>query len=287
MSMKQTKGLHRNVIDKYYTKGSVVESCLNMVKQNIQINTDEDLIIEPSAGNGAFIAGIKTLTHNYIFYDLEPENTEIVKQDYLLYEYNKGERGYSKIHIIGNPPFGRQSSLAIQFIKKSCEFADSISFILPKSFKKDSLKKTFPLHFHLLFEMDLPDKSFLVDGVEHTVPCIFQIWEKKPNARAIVDTVIPVGFEFVKKTEFPDISFRRVGVNAGTIDRNIEEKSVQSHYFIKFTNGKAIDENMRNLLTITYEFNNTVGPKSISKPELIKEFIKVLERDVSGRIIDN
>ena len=78
-----------------------------------------------------------------------------------------------------------------------------------------------------------------------------------------------------------------MGVNAGTIDRNIEEKSVQSHYFIKFTNGKSIDENMRNLSTITYEFNNTVGPKSISKPELIKEFIKVLERDASGRIIDN
>jgi predicted RNA methylase len=285
--MKQTKGLRRNVIDKYYTKSSVAELCLNIVKQNIQINTDKDLIIEPSAGNGAFIAGIKTLTHNYLFYDLEPEHSEIVKQDYLLYEYNNGEQGSRKIHVIGNPPFGRQSSLAIQFIKKSCEFADSISFILPKSFKKDSLQKTFPLHFHLLFEMDLPEKSFLVDGTEHTVPCIFQIWEKKSNARAIVESVIPVGFEFVKKTENPDISFRRVGVNAGTIDTAIEEKSVQSHYFIKFTNGKAIDENMRNLSTITYEFNNTVGPKSISKPELMKEFVKVLERDVSGRIIDN
>lgn len=286
MAMKQTKGLRRNVIDKYYTKNSVAELCLNMVKQNIQINAADDFIIEPSAGNGAFITGIKTLTRNYRFYDLEPEHTEIVKQDYLLYEYNNGEQGSRKTHVIGNPPFGRQSSLAIQFIKKSCEFADSISFILPKSFKKDSLQKTFPLHFHLLFEMDLPEKSFLVDGAEHTVPCIFQIWEKKSNTRAIVEPVIPVGFEFVKKTENPDVSFRRVGVNAGTIDRNIEEKSVQSHYFIKFTNGKAIDENMRNLATITYEFNNTVGPKSISKPELMKEFIKVLERDNSGRIID-
>ena len=53
---------------------------------------------------------------------------------------------FKKIHIIGNPPFGRQSSLAIKFIKKSAEFCDSISFILPKSFKKDSLKKHFPLN---------------------------------------------------------------------------------------------------------------------------------------------
>ena len=62
--------------------------------------------------------------------------------------------------------------------KKSCNFCNSISFILPKSFKKDSLKKSFPLNFHLIYEGDLPDKSFLVDGVEYDVPCVFQIWEK-------------------------------------------------------------------------------------------------------------
>ena len=53
-------------------------------------------------------------------------------------------KNYKNIHIIGNPPFGRQSSLAIKFIKKSCEFCDTLSFILPKSFKKESLKKHFP-----------------------------------------------------------------------------------------------------------------------------------------------
>ena len=46
----------------------------------------------------------------------------------------------------------------------------------------------------------------------------------------------PQGFTFVKKTENPDISFRRVGVNAGAIDSDIHTKSIQSHYFIKFTN---------------------------------------------------
>ena len=183
---------------------------------------------------------------------------------------------FGKIHVIGNPPFGRQSSLAIKFIKKSCEFCNSVSFILPKSFKKDSLKKTFPLKFHLIFEVDLPDKSFLVDGIEHNVPCIFQIWEKKSHSRFVAEKIEPLHFVFVEKSEDLDISFRRVGVNAGTIDINIDEKSVQSHYFIKFTNGKSTNDNIRQLSKITYEFNNTVGPKSISKQELIKEFNKVL-----------
>ncbi len=275
METKQTTGLNRNTIDKYYTKDSVVDLCLNLIKQYIQINTD-DLIIEPSAGNGSFIIGIKSITNNFKFYDLDPDNDEIIKQDYLLYDYGIIKETFNKIHIIGNPPFGRQSSLAIKFIKKSCEFGDSVSFILPKSFKKDSLKKSVPLNFHLIFEIDLPDKSFLVDGIEHNVPCIFQIWEKKTTNRAVNEKLEPNNFIFVEKTENPDISFRRVGVNAGTIDKPNDEKSIQSHYFIKFTNGKSTSENINNLSTITYDFNNTVGPKSISKQELIKEFNKVI-----------
>ena len=276
MDTKQTKGLKRNTIDKYYTKDSIVDMCLDLVTKYININSD-DLVIEPSAGNGSFINGIKSISNNSKFYDLEPENDEIIKQDYLLYNYSNIKESFNQIHIIGNPPFGRQSSLAIKFIKKSCEFCDSISFILPKSFKKDSLKKTFPLNFHLIFEIDLPDKSFVVDGLEYNVPCVFQIWEKKTTNRFVNKKLEPIHFVFVEKTDNPDISFRRVGVNAGTIDKNIENKSIQSHYFIKFTNGKSLSENLDKLSAITYDFNNTVGPKSISKQELIFKFNPLLE----------
>ena len=276
MKSKQTKGLNRNTIDKYYTKHSVVELCLNYVKEYIKIDNN-DLIIEPSAGNGSFISGIKTLSSQFIFYDLEPDNIEIIKQDYLLFDYTDLKSKFNNIHIIGNPPFGRQSSFAIKFIKKSCEFCNSLSFILPKSFKKDSLKKTFPLDFHLIFEIDLPDKSFLVDGHEHNVPCIFQIWQRKPYQRVSLEKVEPIHFIFVEKKDNPDISFRRVGVNAGSIDTNIDEKSIQSHYFIKFTNDKSINDNIKKISNIKYDFNNTVGPKSISKQELIREFNPLLQ----------
>jgi predicted RNA methylase len=275
MESTQITGLKRNTIDKYYTKNEIVELCLNNVKTHIPIDKETDLIIEPSAGNGSFITGIKQLSSHFIFCDIEPEHNEIIKQDYLMLDHNNFKGKFSNIHIIGNPPFGRQSSFAIQFIKKSCDFCNSLSFILPKSFKKDSLKKHFPSSFHLIFESDLPDKSFLVDGVEHNVPCVFQIWQKKMFDRVVTEKIKPKYFEFVQKTDNPDISFRRVGVYAGKIDKNID-KSVQSHYFIKFTNNKTIDENITELTKIKYDFNNTVGPKSISKQELIKEFIKVL-----------
>ena len=86
----------------------------------------------------------------------------------------------------------------------------------------------------------------------------------------------PQQFTFVKKTDDPDISYRRVGVHAGVIDTETAEKSIQSHYFIKFANGKPVEDTIEKLRTINYEFNNTVGPKSISKQELIMKFNPLL-----------
>jgi hypothetical protein len=279
----QTKGLKRNTIDKYYTKQNVVNNCIDLIKTHLTI-TKDDFIIEPSAGNGAFIPSIKQLTNHFKFYDLEPEHNDIIQQNFLDFDYTQFKKDYNKIHIIGNPPFGRQSSSAIKFIKKCCEFASSISFILPKSFKKDSMKKRFTKHFHLIHEIDLLDNSFLVNGNESDVPCVFQIWEyNQTTPRAIITKLEPIDFEFVKKTDTPDISFRRVGVNAGTIMTDIEDKSEQSHYFIKFTNknetnneDNELDETIEKLKNIKFNFNNTVGPKSISKQELILEFNKLL-----------
>ena len=60
MMKKQKLGLSRNTIDKYYTNKNVVNKCIAMIKKHISISKN-DLIIEPSAGNGSFIDGIKTL----------------------------------------------------------------------------------------------------------------------------------------------------------------------------------------------------------------------------------
>ena len=271
---KQTTGLKRNTTDKYYTAPPTVHTCIQQIKQNITIHRD-DLCIEPSAGNGAFIPGIKSLGCLYKFYDLEPEHNEIIKQNYLTLA-NPDTTTTQKIHLIGNPPFGRQSSLAIQFIKKSAEFCDSISFILPKSFKKDSLQKHFPLSFHLIYEYDIPDNSFTVDNQPHNVPCVFQIWTKKEFPRIITKKLVPHNFRFVKKDEEHDISFRRVGVNAGAISKDTQDKSIQSHYFIKF-DIPFTDEVFYKIAAIHFKSSdNTCGPKSISKQELMKEFLMIL-----------
>jgi hypothetical protein len=272
--MSQSIGLTRNTIDKFYTNDNVVQICIQYFKEYINIDTN-DIIIEPSAGNGSFIKYIDEIKCEHEYYDIEPENENIKKQDYLLLDENYNN--YNKVHIVGNPPFGRQSSFAIKFIKKSCNFADTISLILPKSFKKESMKKYYNVYFHLVYEVDLPENSFNVNGEIYNVPCIFQIWEKKEQERNILEKIEPIGYSFVKKTDKPHISFRRVGVNAGNIDRIISDKSIQSHYFIKFKNEVNIDNIYEEMKKIKYDFNNTVGPKSIGKQELIKELNIIIQ----------
>ena len=83
------------------------------------------------------------------------------------------------------------------------------------------MKKSFENHFHLIYEIDLLENSFLVNNIETDVPCVFQIWKYKDEIRNKIEVKTPLYFKFVKKEDDPDISFRRVGVNAGTITKNI------------------------------------------------------------------
>lgn len=277
MKNSECIGLNRqtSMLDKFYTKKHIVGLCLEKIIQNLSIK-DTDLFIEPSAGNGAFSKEMVRNFKNVISYDILPEDDTIIKQNYLILETaNFENNNYTGIHIIGNPPFGRQSGLAKKFIKKSCLFANSISFILPKSFKKDSFKKTFNEYYHLIYQEDLPNDSFSINDVDHSVPCIFQIWERKNIKRIINEIDMPEYINFVKKNEFPDISFRRVGINAGDISNDIISKNEQSHYFLKFMDKDFLKYFIENKDNMKFESNNTVGPRSISKIELIREIEKI------------
>lgn len=272
----QKKGLQRNTIDKFFTNDITCKNCLQYILQNINIDKEQDIIIEPSAGNGSFIKIIKSLCKNYIFMDIEPEHKEIVKQDFLTSDFSNIIGKFKKIHIIGNPPFGRQSSDAIKFIKCCSKFADTISFILPKSFKKESLQNKVPLNYHRIFQIDLEKNSFLVNDKEYNVPCVFQIYEKRDYKRIMKDKLEPLNYKFVKKNDNPDISFRRVGVNAGLVSGDVN-KSHESHYFIEFDNNDNLDEIIEKINKLDFcEKDNTVGPKSISKQELIDKLNKIM-----------
>jgi len=246
---------HEN--DKFYTKSHIAKSLVD----NLDISK-YDLIIEPSAGNGSFFNIIES--DKKIGMDIFPECDNIIKMDWFEY---KPDTKFKKILIIGNPPFGNQGSLALKFIKKCDEIeADTIAFILPKSFKKDTYKRKIPSNYNLISEIDLHDDSFTLENKNYNVPCVFQVWERTSIKRVdeILRTTSPY-IRFVKKSESPDYAFRRVGFYAGKIYIDYLNKSEQSHYFIKS------DSHVKNIIeNILWKHNNTSGPRSIGKSELIK-----------------
>ena len=157
----------------------------------------------------------------------------------------------------------------------SVSFADYIAFVLPRSFNKESVQNKVHKQIHLVHSEDLPEHSFNINKELHDVPCVFQIWKKEEFLRNPITKIEPVGYNFVKYNENPNIWFRRVGVYAGSID-NVEgsvcSKSVQSHYFIKFERFSRKLFDKLKLIDFSIESGKTVGPKSISKQEIIRKY---------------
>ena len=111
--MKAT-GLRRKPADKFYTSAKVAQRCVEAARPHVSL--PGAIIVEPSAGGGAFIPYVKGLADTCMFYDLEPEHPEVIKQDFLDPQLDMPDGTH--LCFVGNPPFGRQSSLAIKFIKK-------------------------------------------------------------------------------------------------------------------------------------------------------------------------
>jgi len=279
--MNNKTGLKRNTIDKFYTKPEIVTKCLEEFKK-LKINNVTDVVIEPSAGNGSFTSQL--VEYNSISYDIAPEGAGIVEQDFLKLNLTEGFQ--IPLHFIGNPPFGRQSSIAKKFIKHicKCDKTKSFGFILPKSFKKESMQRCIPLDFHLISQIEIEKDGFLVNGDDHDVPCIFQVWERKEENRYVSPKLEPKGYSFVKTKMEATFALRRVGVYAGKMIDMLQDGidfnklSDQSHYYIlvKGMTYKERDEFREKYYDrIKWNHDNTVGPKSIGKQEFIKELNKL------------
>ena len=152
--------------DKYYTSPDLAEYC---VKKTKEIIGEENITeyVEPSAGNGVFL---NYLDKPYLAYDIEPEDDRVVKADWLEVnlDYKKGRC------IIGNPPFGFMTKLAIQFYKKSIVFADYISFIMPISFHNNT-KQVYD--FDLIYSEDLGERLYS----DRNIHCCLNIYKRPKN----------------------------------------------------------------------------------------------------------
>lgn len=247
-------------LDRFYTPVDTVQDCLALLDLS-----KYDCIIEPSAGTGNFS---KQLPNCFAF-DIAPAQEDIAQADWLTLDKTQFFK-YSNILICGNPPFGEQSKLAIAFFNESAKIANTIAFIFPLSFKKDSVQNRLSLDFSLSNELILDNCKFLLkDNEEIIVPCVFQIWNRTaiPRKKKQLRTTSEY-FSFTTKDN-ADFRIQRVGGNAGKASFDLN-RAESSNYFIK-NNSTLSNDDFVNLVN-SLDFPSiafTVGPKSLSKGELV------------------
>ncbi|MDR0676328.1 MAG: restriction endonuclease subunit M [Elusimicrobiota bacterium] len=176
----QIKNTYRNK-DQFYTNDKISQYCYEKTRQvlkKLEINIDDYIFIEPSAGCCNFY---NILTKNKrIGIDIEPKGImkkELIKINYLDYMPKQNK----KYIVIGNPPFGLRGNLALRFINHSSKFADIVAFILPPLF--NSTGKGVPMSrvqdYKLAHSEKLPLNSFQYpNGEKVGVATIFQVWTK-------------------------------------------------------------------------------------------------------------
>lgn len=245
---------NKNKLDQYYTAPHVASMCWFLIEQYLSrecIDVKSLEFVEPSAGSGAFLRGDLQIEA----YDLEPKHNGIVEKDFLTVENLGGKV------IVGNPPFGFASNLALKFInhcaKQKCEY---VCFILPNTFRKKVFQDRVNEYLHLKLEYSLPKNSFILEGDRYDVPCVFQIWKLEDTPRGSLDVVeyLTLGCE-----EDYDFILRRVGGRAGKVISK-EDYTKSSSLYVK-GDVSLVHEFSDSILK---EASMTAGVKSITLKEI-------------------
>ena len=133
-------------VKQYYTNADIVDLCVEKCRLFLK---ETDLIIEPAAGDGAFLDGFKKagFTNQVLSYDIEPKRIGIIKQDFLLVDLSHTAR---PMFAITNPPFGRMNKLSVRFFLTiyTAVIVIIYGFIVPISWRKWTVHNRLNPNFH-------------------------------------------------------------------------------------------------------------------------------------------
>jgi hypothetical protein len=279
---KKSQKVRDEGLDKFYTLPECSKKCIDKTCELYDISK-WDLIVEPSAGNGSFL--IQIPSDNKIGLDILPDNENIIKQDFLDYNppLNK-----DAILVIGNPPFGRVSSLAIKFFNHSARWASVIAFIIPRTFRKISVQNRLNDMFHLVYDEELSNKPCCFTP-EMSVKCCFQIWEKRENKRILIELpkthnhweFLKLGKKDTNDQPTPplnaDFALRAYGGKIGEIKtENLNELRPKSWHWFK----SNIDKNIliERFMMLDYSNSvNTARQNSMGRSELVALYSEYMD----------
>ena len=254
--------------DKFYTKDSIAKMCIDIIDFSIY-----DFVIEPSAGNGSFLSQIPHA--NKIGIDINPECDDILKMSWFDYVI---PNSFSKVLIIGNPPFGIRNNLSKKFIKHSVSFSNvyTIAFVLPNVYNKHTMQRVIPKEYRIKTTLPLPDNSFEIENETYHVPCTFYVFEKSEGQDLRFDSSLYQDTTDWKYGNDLDYDFYVMGASFEVKDK--PEKSNRG-YYIKVNSNKDVVKVKHNFerLRVLRKQGQIIGHSSVNggvfwttKPELVK-----------------
>jgi hypothetical protein len=185
------------------------------------------------------------------------------------------------ILVIGNPPFGKVSSLAVKFFNHASKWSNVIAFIVPRTFRRPSVQNKLNKMFHLKYDEDVPTNPCCFDP-KMSVKCCFQIWDKRDTERSIVD--LPTKHEHWNFLAFgpidsngqptppygADFAIRAYGGKIGEIKKDkLNELRPKSWHWIKSNINK--EELINRFKKLDYSDSlNTARQNSMGRGELVK-----------------
>ena len=305
---KKTKNL-----DQFFTKPTEAKRLYDICKEKLDLDS-YDIFLEPSVGANSF--GCLFPAQKAVLMDIEPQK-KVFKYDVKLNSFSTVDRtkkaskfniiqmdflslgasinglmlfSQKKIIAIGNPPFGKNCSLALRFFNICATFCETICFIVPRTFKRISIQNQLDLSFHLDFNEDLPySTSDCVFEPPMGAKCCFQIWNKKGHKRNKITLVkehpdwefLAMGPKEIRKgCEHPqptppknaDFAMKAYGSNCGEIvTKDLHELRPKSWHWIKCKNPKQMISRFKSL---DYSLaKDTVRQESIGRGEVVKLYI--------------
>lgn len=295
----------RYLLGQYDTDPAIAESIIDLIYQYININNKNPnhiVFMEPAAGNGIFfdllypyMIGIdidESLRfkgrEEYIFEDflsinnyediircLSDSQNEIKILSRVLLENNLLRQNTI---IITNPPFsvgnkgGKTTDLALKFLNKSAEFADTIGMILPATFNKKEKQNRVHPELHLIYSENLPtlntfkrrgnidkNESLWTKSSNWSVKTVFQLWVRKYDENGNI---------IRRKNEESRWSLSKYKDGSWIYQHPVTGEILQGDFIIL----KPTDQNCN--LMIKKWSNPTIIGQTEDNPEIIKKYIQ-------------
>jgi hypothetical protein len=264
-------------LDQFYTRADVAAACVAVTMGYVP--DEVGLWLEPSAGTGAFLDLLPTprlgLDLNKVA--KHPE----VKPGIDFIAWNPGTALKKPVMTVGNPPFGRNASLALRFMNKAMAISDVVAMILPRTFQKEAMQAKLDKDFQLVHDKPLEAFSFIHDDRPYDVSCCFQVWRRIQGGGRRLSEKRDMGhsdFRYVESPDDADFAFQRVGAKAGLVSDEGLRKSWKSHYFIKANGDADHVAKVRGVLEgIDWSEmrERTAGNPSIGKGELVAAYTEI------------